>query len=132
MFVTTLQPRFSETDGVGHINNTVPPAWLEFARTELFNIFFDGDDYRSWPLVVKTYTLTFERELHYGEEVRIECTVERIGRTSLTLHEQIFQNGDLCLDASVVYVHVGADRRPAPIPESVIEQLQPHLGGTDS
>ncbi len=128
MFVTTIQPRFSETDAVGHINNTVPPSWLEFGRTELFNLFFTGRNYTEWPLIVKTYTLTFEREMHYGEDVRIECSVSKIGRTSLVLKEQIFQGGELCLDGSVVYVHVGGDRRPAPIPADVIEKLKKHVG----
>ena len=28
MFTTPIVPRVSETDGAGHINNTVTPVWL--------------------------------------------------------------------------------------------------------
>ena len=31
-----LMPRFYETDGLGHINNTVIPKWFETARTPIF------------------------------------------------------------------------------------------------
>lgn len=32
MFEFELLPRLSETDGVGHINNTCLPAWFEEAH----------------------------------------------------------------------------------------------------
>ena len=32
MFTTVITPRVSETDGMGHINNTVIPIWFEAGR----------------------------------------------------------------------------------------------------
>lgn len=39
MFTTTITPRVSETDGVGHINNTTVPVWFEAGRHEIFKLF---------------------------------------------------------------------------------------------
>ena len=39
MFTTPITPRASETDGAGHINNTVVPVWFEAGRREIFRIF---------------------------------------------------------------------------------------------
>ncbi len=39
MLEMQIQPRFQETDALGHINNTVPAVWFESARDPLFRIF---------------------------------------------------------------------------------------------
>ncbi|MGM0876104.1 MAG: hypothetical protein ACQEWV_15325 [Bacillota bacterium] len=37
MYKTIIEPHVSETDGVGHINNTTIPIWFEAGRNDLFN-----------------------------------------------------------------------------------------------
>lgn len=39
MFKEIIQPRFNETDALGHINNTVLTAWFEGARDPIFKLF---------------------------------------------------------------------------------------------
>ena len=51
MFTYTIQPRFSETDGMGHINNTVPPVWFEEARIGVFTIFNPSLTPFQWNLI---------------------------------------------------------------------------------
>lgn len=36
MLEMQIQPRFQETDALGHINNTVPAVWFESARDPCF------------------------------------------------------------------------------------------------
>ncbi len=36
---TTITPRFSDTDALGHINNTNVPVWFEGTRDPLFRLF---------------------------------------------------------------------------------------------
>ena len=39
MFIEKVMPRFSETDVLGHINNTALPIWFEAARTPFLNFY---------------------------------------------------------------------------------------------
>ena len=127
MYTTVITPRVSETDGVGHINNTMLPAWFEAGRAELFRLFNPSDSFEDWPMIVKTYTVTFDREISYGSDVTIECEVSRIGGTSIRLQERAIQGGEVCATSEVVYVLVGGDRRPRAIPADIRAQLQRHF-----
>lgn len=127
MYTTVITPRVSETDGVGHINNTVLPAWFEAGRAELFRLFNPTDSFEDWPMIVKTYTVTFDREIRYGADVTVECAVSRIGGTSIRLAERIVQDGTVCATGEVVYVLVGGDRRPMAIPADLRSELERHL-----
>lgn len=131
MYTTIIAPRVSETDAVGHINNSVPPVWFEAGRAGLFAEFRPDHSLENWPLIVKTYTVTFEHEIVYGQDVVVECRVARVGRTSLVLREAIVQDERVCVLGEVVYVHVGEDRRPEPIPRDVKERLESQLEEED-
>lgn len=50
-----LKPRFSELDGLGHINNTTLPIWFEHARTPLFEIFNPDLKLDGWNLILKKW-----------------------------------------------------------------------------
>ena len=39
MFTDTINPRFSETDALGHINNNTYGIWFEAARDSIYKIF---------------------------------------------------------------------------------------------
>ena len=52
MLSEKLMPRFSETDVLGHINNTALPVWFEAARVPIFKIFTPDLDPKQWKLIV--------------------------------------------------------------------------------
>src|SRR5699024_7144784 len=127
MITSTIRPRIDDLGPVGHVHNTVLPAWFQEARQEILDVFMDSNDSTAFPLMIKEYTITFHRELVLVPGVFIEVRVERIGTSSYTLHEQAYQNGHLTAESRVVYIHVGADHRPAPIPEEQKAFLTQHL-----
>lgn len=127
MYSTIITPRVSETDGVGHINNTVLPAWFEAGRAGFFRLVHPSDSFMDWPLVVKTYTVTFDHEIAYGPDVTVECDLAGIGNSSVRLSERALQGGRVCARSEVVYVLVGGDRRPRPIPTDIRSALEEHL-----
>lgn len=117
MLTATIRPRIDDLGPVGHIHNTVLPAWFQQARQELLAAFHDPESGELPPLLIKEYTVTFHRELVLTPDVEISVEVERIGNSSFTLRESAFQSGKLSAESQVVYIYVGADGRPAPIPE---------------
>ena len=52
MYEMVITPRVSETDLVGHINNTTLPVWFEAARAPIFNLFNPNQDYENWKMVI--------------------------------------------------------------------------------
>ncbi|MBC7185133.1 MAG: acyl-CoA thioesterase, partial [Marinobacter sp.] len=52
MFHLELEPRFSDTDALGHISNTTLPVWFEQARTPVFRIFHPTLEADTWPLII--------------------------------------------------------------------------------
>jgi acyl-CoA thioester hydrolase len=96
MFSETLMPRFSETDALGHINNTALPTWFEAARTPFFRFFTPDLDCNNWKLIVAKIEVEFKGELFYGQEITIESSVERIGNSSFVIRQEVYQHDELC------------------------------------
>ena len=127
MITASVLPRIDDLGPSGHVHNTVLPAWFQEARHELLDAFMDPNDATAFPLMIKEYTITFHRELVLTPEVTVEIQVERIGTSSFTLHEQAYQNEELTAESRVVYINVGPDHRPEPIPEDQKAFLGEHL-----
>ncbi|MFC3032982.1 acyl-CoA thioesterase [Pseudoalteromonas fenneropenaei] len=102
--VETVQPRFSETDALGHINNTVVPVWFEAARTPIFKIFTPDLDPKQWKLIIAKIEVEFKGELFYGENVELRTAIERIGTSSYVIVQQAWQHGECCAEGRTVMV----------------------------
>lgn len=125
MLEMQVDPRFQETDALGHINNTVPAVWFEAARAPLFRIFTPDLDVRQWRLILAGYTVQFKRELFYGEPVTIRTGVKRIGSSSFTLWQEAWQQNVLAVTAETTLIHFDyPTRSPVPLTEHHREGLR--------
>lgn len=128
LFHTVIDPRPSETDANGHINNTVLPIWLEAGRKEIFKIFTPDLSFKNWKLVIVKTTLEYTHQIFYGQDVEIKTWVKRIGHTSFELYEEVYQNDHVCARNEAVYVNFNfSTQKPEPIPEEIKEKLESHL-----
>ncbi len=128
MFIETIVPRFSETDALGHINNTVVPTWLEQARTPVFRWFVPDLDPRNWCLIIAKIEVEFRREIVYGQAVRVETYVEEVGNSSFRVGQKIYQGDQLCVQGSSVLVHFDyGTKKSKPIPAPIRQQMEAHL-----
>lgn len=92
MFIEKVMPRFSETDALGHINNTVLPVWFEAARVPIFKFFTPDLNPHDWKLIIAKIEVSFVGELFYGHEITIKTSVEHIGNSSFVLKQEVFQH----------------------------------------
>ncbi|MEJ6475502.1 acyl-CoA thioesterase [Pseudoalteromonas piscicida] len=104
MLSEKLMPRFSDTDVLGHINNTVLPVWFEAARTPIFKIFTPDLNPTAWKLIVAKVEVTFMGELFYGQEVEVKTAIERIGNSSFVILQQAWQHGECCAEGKTTMV----------------------------
>ncbi|MCW8127733.1 acyl-CoA thioesterase [Microbulbifer halophilus] len=128
MFSYSVEPRFSETDALGHINNTVIPQWFEQGRLPIFHIFNPDLSLVEWNLILKKMDVDFIAQIFLFSPVEIRTAIKSIGNTSLTIHQEVWQKDELVARGDCVMVHFDYENQAkAPIPREVREQLERHL-----
>jgi acyl-CoA thioester hydrolase len=96
--------RWRDLDGLRHVNNAVYATYLEEARDALFEAVLPGRTF--WDYVLVHVAIDFRRELRLEDErVVVSCAVDRIGRSSITLREEIrTAGGELAAESRAVIV----------------------------
>ena len=125
MIFTTIIPRVSETDGVGHINNVFVPIWFEAGRREIFRIFSPKLDFINWKLALVKVTVEYIDQLYLAEDVDVRTGVEKIGTSSFTIKEEIHQTKRVCATGQAIYVNYNfRDKKSEPISNEIRNRLK--------
>lgn len=128
MFSMTIQPRFAETDALGHLNNTTLPIWFEQARTPIFRLFVPDLSPQNWNLILAKIDVEFVREIFYGFDVEVKTGVERIGNSSFVVYQEVWQREALAAKGRATMVHFDhKNKRSKAIPEAIKAELHKHL-----
>lgn len=125
MHTVALQVRFGDLDPRGHVNNVAYFSYLETARVDFLRSLrpspFGG-------LVVARSECDFLAEIPgRTRSVDVVVQVEKIGRTSFTLGQDIHVDGAVHARGRTVLVAVGEDLRPRPLTDGERAQLEAHL-----
>ena len=105
MFSETFKIRFCETDALKHVNNTVVPQWFETAREPIFKVFNPTLDLTKWPLILASFTVDFVAQIHYGTDVEVRTGIARIGNSSFTVYQEVWQSEQLVAKGTTTMVH---------------------------
>ncbi|MEP9376135.1 thioesterase family protein [Aquabacter sp. CN5-332] len=120
--------RYADMDRQGHVNNAVFSTFLETGRAE---ILYAPDDPIAEPgtaFVIARLMLEFRAEVKWPGEVQIGTRVADLGRSSIKLHQVVFQNGKRAANADTVIVMVDlATRKARALPDAAIERLSAFL-----
>ncbi|CAN5182929.1 thioesterase family protein [soil metagenome] len=117
--------RYNDTDRQGHVNNAVFATFCEAGRVHFLHSLRRPVDGPEMWFVLARLILDYRREMLWPGSVEIGTRVLRIGRTSLTLAQGLFNDGHCSASAETVLVHVDREtRRPAPLPPSAIAHLE--------
>lgn len=128
MFESTINPRLSETDALGHISNTVMPIWFETARQPIFKIVHPPQTIADWPLIVARIEIDYLGQVYPGQEVEIRTGLARVGTRSFTTYQEAWQNQQRVARGYAVHVYFDFQQnQSAPIPEAIVQQLTEHL-----
>jgi acyl-CoA thioester hydrolase len=128
MYSTIIEPRVSETDGVGHINNTTIPVWLEAGRNKLFKLFTPDDSFSNWKMIILKMNVEYMAQIYFGKDVEVKTWVNKIGNSSLELYEEIHQQGRLCAKGTVLYVNFNLQtQKSETIPDHIRQELEHHF-----
>lgn len=116
--------RYADTDRQGHVNNAVFSTMLETGRVE---ILYDPKTPLASPdcaFVIANQRLSFHAEINWPGRVDIGTRVLKIGRSSITLEQTLFQNERMSASAKTVIVQMNeTTRRPEPLNDAAIDHL---------
>jgi acyl-CoA thioester hydrolase len=95
-----VQLRWSDPDMLGHVNHARALSLLEDARLAVV----DGQPGGS--LILARLEVDYLRQLYYrvGERLCVSSWVSRLGTKSLTLRQELLQDGEVAIRADVVMV----------------------------
>jgi acyl-CoA thioester hydrolase len=121
---TDLQMRFADTDALGHVNNVAYAAYAETGRVEFLHRL--GKSVTS--LILASITIDYRRQVQYGERLRMDTWVEKLGRTSITLGQTLFANDQASAEIRSVVVHFDyRTNKPMELTSEIRSQLQPFI-----
>ena len=132
MIETPIIPRVSETDGAGHINNTVIPIWFEGGRTEIFRVLTPDLDFKNWRVALVNMNVDYLAQTYFQDPAVVRTWVDKVGTKSFTLYEELWQGERLCAKGTATYVYFNYDDQEAkPVPENVRVALLTHSRNGD-
>ena len=119
--------RYADTDRQGHVNNALFSTFLETGRTELI--------YANEPLhaekasfVIASLKLDLISEIRWPGTVEIGSAITRIGNSSFSLFQGIYQNGNLAAVAETVIVQMDDHtRKSTPLSPGTKERLKEYF-----
>lgn len=130
MFHEIIKPRVGETDGLGHINNTVIPQWFEGARNPIFKL-LNPDlnlNLNQWNLTLAKTVIEFHMPLEFGIDVEIKTYINRVGNSSLDIYQEAWQQNKKYVSGTAIMVHFDyKERKSIPIPESLKQKMHVHF-----
>jgi acyl-CoA thioester hydrolase len=118
--------RFSDTDAIGHVNNTSFAAYLETGRTTFGRAcgLPVGSQQSGRHFVLARVEIDYRVEVHWPAVLDLGSAVVRLGRTTITLIQGVFV-GELCVATGreVLVMVDTATGRPALLPEPLRARL---------
>lgn len=118
--------RYGDTDRQGHVNNAVFSTLLETGRVELL---YPGDgttmsdEGAAW--VIVRIELDLVGEITWPGSVDIGTRVAKVGRSSVTMQQGLFQDGRAVARATTVIVQMDDETRGSrPLSEELAERFR--------
>ena len=127
MFHLELEPRFSDTDALGHISNTTLPVWFEQARTPVFRIFHPILEAETWPLIIARLEIDLMAQSYWHIPVKIKTGIGKIGNSSFHVIQEAWQGDKQIARGVAVLIHFDYEIEKAlPIPDDIKARLAEH------
>ncbi|MFY3773381.1 acyl-CoA thioesterase [Marinobacter salsuginis] len=128
MFHLELEPRFSDTDALGHISNTSLPVWFEQARTPVFRVFHPTLEAETWPLIIARLEIDLLAQSYWHIPVKIKTGIGKIGNSSFHVVQEAWQGDKQIARGVAVLIHFDYETEKAlPIPDDIRAKLSEHL-----
>lgn len=130
MHETQVTVRFSETDALGHINNTSYFIYLEEARIRFIETLGFKMNIENWNFILASTKCDFISQGYFDQNLSIKTYVSKIGTKSFQLEHDITstQTNELIAKGNAIMVFFNFEKqRSEPIPELLRSGLKNYL-----
>lgn len=121
-----IQPRWRDTDALGHVNNAVYLSYVEIARLNWYmGLGFDAS-FKDFSFILKTAELDFKIPITLKSKPIVELWVSHIGTKSWTFNYKIYEKTTDVVYATAKTVLVNFDyetQTPIVMSAEIIEIL---------
>jgi acyl-CoA thioester hydrolase len=125
-FVHCETARFSDLDGMGHVNNAVFSEYIEQARLAWFGRYAADEPMPLLDVILARTEIDFRSQVGYGETVAIGVRPSRVGTKSFEFEFELRVGDRLVAEAKSVLVGYDyAAGRSVEVPERWRRRLQP-------
>jgi acyl-CoA thioester hydrolase len=125
-FVHEETVRFSDLDGMGHVNNAVFLTYLEQARLAWFGRYADDESMPLRDVILARTEIDFRSPVVFGETVSIGVRPARLGTKSFEFEYELRAGGRLVAEAKSVIVGYDYEAgRSTEVPERWRRRLEP-------
>lgn len=102
--------RYSDTDRQGHVNNAAFSTFLETGRTEILYSRELPVLSKNASFVIASLKLDFLNEIEWPGQIDIGTGILKIGNSSVTFFQKLYQNNICAAAAETVIVQVRNDK----------------------
>jgi acyl-CoA thioester hydrolase len=121
---TTDIIRYGDLDAQGHVNNAVFATYFETGRVNMFRLPDLGIGVTGSTLILARAEIDFLRELLWPGTVEVGTGVAAFGRSSFTVAQAIFRDGECAATGRATMVQFDlATRRPRVLDEGLVQRL---------
>ncbi|EKN65303.1 thioesterase superfamily protein [Neobacillus bataviensis LMG 21833] len=130
MHETHVTVRFSETDALGHINNTSYFIYLEEARIRFIEQLGFKMNIENWNFILASTKCDFISQGYFGQELSIKTYVSKIGTKSFQLEHDVvsIKTNELIAQGNAIMVYFNFEtQKSEQIPELLKKELKGYL-----
>ena len=125
--VSEVQVRFSDTDGLGHVNNAVYLSYLESARVDYLRELLGAVKIEDLGVIIARIEIDYKSPAFHHETMLVGCRVEEVGGSSIRMDYRIEDKATRRLVALAKSVMVAYDYglgRPVRVREEWREKME--------
>jgi acyl-CoA thioester hydrolase len=126
-FQTYDKVRYADTDRQGHVNNAAFATFLETGRVEFLYDPQSPLTADNGSFVIAGLNLRFVSEVNWPGRIDIGTGVIRVGKSSLSLYQGLFQDGRCVASAETVIVQINDNKKSCPLTEETRVFLGRHM-----
>ncbi|MFL6239260.1 MAG: acyl-CoA thioesterase [Actinomycetes bacterium] len=132
VFTHKVAVRFSDTDMMGHANNSAFNVFLEDARIAFFRslVAQSGEEFFGRGLIVARVEIDYVRPVFFGDPIEAEVCIVGVGRSSFRVGYVLRQRGEEVARATTVQVAYDYKANASrPLDDVERDALQAQLAG---
>lgn len=87
---TTIQIRFNDIDGLGHVNNAVQASYFDFGRMRYFETLTGGPiQWTKFAMVIASVHTDFMQPIFLNDAILVKTKIQALGDKSLEMFQVI-------------------------------------------